>query len=182
MITEYGMSPYIGDGLAPWDARVGEPEIDPCEYTQAVYYLRNTLIHSTIQIPSGSSWLSGIGFQNSLYWNHPNNGETGFYDDDDTPGDGSPRKVKYVAQIIYAPWQKLNLDLSTIWIPFQTIYNETPDDDYQAWCGWVKNEKYRAALWRYDQRRQYYKPVSATRSIQIPGDFSVNNGYEHKLY
>ncbi|MBI1390749.1 MAG: DNRLRE domain-containing protein, partial [bacterium] len=168
--TEYGFSPEANYVYGPLTNQLSD-EIAPSEYTQAVYYLRSTLIFSTMQ------YLNGIGWEKNYYFQHAwNEHQTGFHGQ---PSGGiidcgPDRDVRYLSRKLYGD-NEINIDAddNKIWIPFTTIPPTGPGD-YLAYCGWsnAAETTYWLAIWRYNQRERYYRPISGSqRSVAVTDNF-----------
>lgn len=195
-ITEYGFSPINAIpqmNYAPLP-KFRSDEIDPNQETQTIYYLRATLIHSTLLSQNNDRILY------NTYWQYVRNGEdvsanTGFFNNDPPGGEpqspnfnlGSSRIIRDVAKRLFSntssPSIGLNENDSKVWIKIQSSNPIVSGIDVaEAWCGWTRNNGERwAAFWRYSSRDRYFRPLNGSQvSFTIEGDFK--NNYNKEMY
>ncbi len=175
-ITEYGFSPSQSSDWGAYGAS---------QVSQALYYLRTTLLQATIQGDGSGACLPGIGWKDIQYFQHPKNGvviDTGFFNNDS--GYGTSRKIRYVPRELFGS-STLGLDSDdyVIITPYETTGPIVID--YTAWCAWrdpetVYSDEAWVAIWRYVPNTSYIGTGSGSRTVDVDAVFG--GSYDETVY
>ncbi len=161
---EYGFSPDPDSRYGCFGAN---------EMTQAVYYMRRTLMDATMRSRQGSTWLY------SMYWVHHISSkeffDTGWFRNEN--GAIVPRAIQKVGQILHsnpgdAP-SGLGLGQgSPIWFPNYSEPVQGLSEERVMRCGWKTEEGTRwGAMWRYiNSTEDFYEAQPREMSFTVNAD------------